>query len=129
MEIKDPILRQILNRAKKDPSVLAIALFGSYARQEKNYRDIDICLFLVPGKYSQLQLSKQKLKYTPEEEKYDVQIFQQLPLYIQKRILKEGKIIYCQDENKLYDLYYRSIQDYELFRPYYEDYLKAVENG
>lgn len=123
------VLKKIIEKAKKDPSVLAVALFGSYARQEQSYRDIDICLFLVPKKYSALQLSKQKLKYTPEDEKYDLQIFQQLPLYIQKRILKEGKIIYCQDEEELYDVYYRSIQDYELFRPYYEDYLKAVENG
>ncbi len=121
-------LNTIISRAKKDKLVLAVALFGSYARGEA-HRDIDICIFLQPKTYSQLDLSKKKLSYQPDNEKYDVQIFQQLPLYIRKRILKEGRILYCKDEDTLYDTYFRTIKDFNLFEPYYEQYLAAVERG
>ena len=121
-------LNTIISRAKKDKLVLAVALFGSYARGEA-HRDIDICIFLQPKTYSQLDLSKKKLSYQPDNEKYDVQIFQQLPLYIRKRILKEGRILYCKDEDTLYDTYFRTIKDFNLFELYYEQYLAAVERG
>ena len=124
----DKIINQIVAKAKKDPAVLAIAFFGSYAWKEK-YNDIDICIFLFPKEYSAKELSKKKMKFIPENEKYDVHIFQQLPLYIQERILQEGKIIYCKEENALYDLYFSTQRELEHFRPMYESYLKAVAHG
>ena len=124
----DKIITEIIQQAKKDSSVLAVALFGSYARGEK-HRDIDICIFLKPGGYSELAISEKRLRYTPEDEKYDVEVFQQLPLYVQKRILKDGQILYCKDEDQLYDLYFTSIRDFDHFQHIYEGYLKAVENG
>ncbi|HLC90300.1 MAG TPA: nucleotidyltransferase domain-containing protein [Candidatus Nanoarchaeia archaeon] len=124
----DKVLQQIIKKAKNDPDILAVALFGSYLKK-KLYNDIDICIFLVPKKYDELIISKKKLEYTPHQEKYDVQIFQQLPLYIRKRILKEAKILYQRNEDDLYDLYYSTIQQYALFEPIYEDYLKEVAHG
>ena len=124
----DTIIKKIITQAKKDPLVVAVALFGSYARGE-NHRDIDICLFLKPQKYSDLAISQKRVEYTPEKEGYDVEIFQQLPIYIQKRILSEAKILYCKNEDALYDLYFTSIRDFDHFQHIYEGYLKAVENG
>lgn len=124
----DKIIKGIIEKARKDTSVLAIAIFGSYARGEP-YRDIDICIFLVPGKFTALELSEKKLEYAPASEKYDVQIFQQLPLYIRKRILKDGKILYCRDEDLLYDAYFGTLRDYIHFEPIYEGYLEAVAHG
>ena len=124
----DKTINCIIEKAKKDRLVLAVALFGSYARNEQ-HNDIDVCIFLKSKIYSQLQLSKKKLEYQPDQEKYDVQIFQQLPLYIRKRILKEGRILYCHNEEELYDVYFTTIKDFELFEPYYEQYLAAVADG
>ncbi|MBU0456825.1 MAG: nucleotidyltransferase domain-containing protein [Nanoarchaeota archaeon] len=123
----DKKVKKIVESSKKDKSILAVAFFGSYAREEK-FRDIDVCIFLAPKKYSPTELSMKKMKYTLEDEKYDVQIFQQLPLYIRKQILKEAKIIYCKDEDLLYDLYFETLRDFELFKPIYEGYLEAVAN-
>lgn len=125
----DSSIKKLIEKAKKDASILAIAFFGSFARKEKNYRDIDLCLFLVPQKYSPLELSQKKLEYGQEDEKYDVQIFQQLPLYVQKKILGEAKFIYCKDEDLLYDLHFQTLDAFELYRPIYEDYLGAVAHG
>ena len=121
-------IQKIIQQAQKDKSVIAIALFGSYARGE-SYRDIDVCIFLKPTEYAPEFLSAKKFEYIPEEEKYDIQIFQQLPLYIQKRILKEAKIVYCKNEDLLYDLYFLTIRDFEHYEHIYEGYLEAVESG
>ncbi len=122
-------IQTIIKEAKKDQEVLAAAPPGSYARKEE-YRDIDVCLFLFPKKeYSPLELSQLKLKYTPENEHYDVQVFQQLPVYIQNRIRNEAKFIYTKDEDALYDLYFQTEQEWEHFKLIYDSYPEPVESG
>lgn len=124
----DKTIRKITQQAQKDQAVIAIAFFGSYARGEP-HRDIDVCIFLKPAEYTPEFLSSQKFKYTPEDEKYDVQVFQQLPLYIQKRILKEAKMVHCKNEDLLYDLYFLTLRDFGHYEHIYESYLEAVESG
>ena len=126
--INDKNIQGIIEKAKKDKEVLAVALFGSYARGEE-YKDIDICISLKNKSYDKQYLAKKRFQYTLTNEKYDVQIFQLLPIYIRKRILKEGKILYCIDENNLYDIYLFTIEEFEDFKPLYESYLEAVESG
>ena len=122
------IIKRIIKKVKQDKDALGVAIFGSYARGE-SYRDIDICIFLKPAEYNALTLTDKKLEYTEENEMYDVQIFQHLPLYIRIRIINEGKILFCKDEDALYDLYFSTLQAYEHFKPLYEGYLEAVLNG
>ena len=75
-------LREIIRRAEEDKDILAVIVYGSFARGER-YNDIDVCLVLNPGKYSKLELSRKKLDYASLVPSYiDIQIFQQLPLYI-----------------------------------------------
>ena len=100
----------IIRKAKNDKSVLAVALFGSYARGEP-HKDLDLCIFLIPQKYTNKELSHKKMEYLQDDERYDVQVFQQLPIYIQIRILKEAKILYCKNEDDLYDMYFKTLQD------------------
>ena len=57
---------------------------------------------------------------------FDIQIFQNLPLYIRVRILKEGKILLCKDENKLYELALLTVKDFEQFKPLYKSYIEHV---
>jgi len=124
----DKIINELINKAKKDPTILALAFFGSYARGEK-HQDIDVCIFLVPKEYSPKSISQKKLEYTPEQEKYDIQVFQQLPFYIRKRILAEAQIIYCRDEDLLYDLYFETLRELSHYQYIYESYLGEVANG
>jgi hypothetical protein len=56
----------------------------------------------------------------------DIRIFQQLPLYIRRRILREGRTIYCGDEDAMYQLSYRTAQQFADFKPIYEAYLAEV---
>ena len=124
----DKTIQNIIKQTRKDKAVIAVAFFGSYARAEP-HRDIDVCIFLKPAEYTPEFLSSKKFEYTQEDEKYDVQLFQQLPLYIQKRILKEAKIVDCKNEDLLYDLYFLTLRDFGHYEHIYEGYLEAVESG
>ena len=118
------ILDMLTRKAKKDKDILAVILFGSYARNE-SFRDIDACLVLRNDKSD---AGKKKLEYLAEFPDLDIQVFQGLPLYIRTRILKEGKIIFCKDRNKLYDIAIKTIKDFTYYEPIYREYLEAVLN-
>jgi predicted nucleotidyltransferase len=116
----------ILTKARKDRDVVAVFLFGSRARGESvPGSDTDVCLLLRPGKYDPMVLQQKRLSYLGESSA-DVHIFSQLPLYIRHRVLKEGKILLCQDEDLLYELAFRTAQAFEDFRHLYYGYLEDL---
>jgi len=119
---------KILKIARQDDEILAVFLFGSVARlEEQETSDIDICLILKPGKYSSLGLSEKKFEYLKLFD-LDVQIFQQLPLYIKMRVIKDGKKLFCANEDELYQSVFNTITEFEDYRGIYRDYLMEVEN-
>ena len=80
-EIKLP--SDTMKELKNDDSIIAVLLFGSYTRDEL-YRDIDLCIVL-DKKYPNIEMSKKALKYASLlPSKFDISIFQQLPIYIRK---------------------------------------------
>src|SRR3989338_5698602 len=120
-------IEKTIEIAKKDSEVLAVALFGSHLKGKG--RDIDICIFLRK-KLTNLEMSKKRLSFLSAlSDNFDVNIFQQLPLYIRKRILKEGKILFCKDEDVLYDLAFSTIKEFEFYEKLYNMYLNGIENG
>lgn len=54
---------------------------------------------------------------------FDAKVFQDLPLYIQKDVLK-GKVVYAQDLSFVYDVAYETIKKFERFKKYYHDYIR-----
>ena len=119
-------LEDLFEKVRADKDILALIVFGSYARGEE-YSDIDTCLVLEPKEYPELYLSKKRLQYLSQvSDKFDVQIFQQLPLYIKIRVLKEGKVLFCKDEDTLYELVFKTLKEFEDFKPRYYDYLEAI---
>jgi predicted nucleotidyltransferase len=116
----------ILAKARKDGDVVAVFLFGSRARGESvPGSDTDVCLVLRPGNYDPMVLQRKRLSYL-KEGNADVHIFSQLPLYIRRRVLKEGKILQCQDDDLLYEIAFRTAQAFEDFRHIYNGYLKEL---
>jgi len=118
-------LAKIMRKAMKDEDVLAVTLFGSYARNE-DFSDIDLCLIIQPKNFNDLFLSRKRLEYLRDFPDCDIRVFQQLPLYIRVRVLKEGKIILCKDEEVLHDLAIRDSREFEYFKPIYDAYLEGV---
>lgn len=119
-------LNKIVGKAKHDNKILAVFLFGSMAREGGSKKsDIDICLMMNDGAYSSLELSRKKLEYLKLFD-MDIQVFQQLPIYIKARIIKEGKNLFCKDIDALYEVVFKTIREFEDFRHIYDDYLKEV---
>jgi len=117
---------KLVKMAKQDTNVLAVFLFGSAARGDYNQAsDVDICLILKPDHHTPLELSRKRLEYQ-KLFVMDVQIFQQLPLYIKVRVIKEGKNLFSADEDALYQLVFDTISEFEDFEHIYRDYLKEV---
>ena len=119
-------LRGLLAQAERDPDVLAVILFGSQARGDAGQgSDVDVCVVLEAGVPSGIDASHKRLDYLTARD-LDMKIFQQLPLYIRSRVLKEGRVLFVRDEDRLYELAYRTVRAFEDFRPYYQAYLDAV---
>jgi len=125
----NPPLKRFLEEVRQDPAVLAVILFGSRARHEDTQAsDTDLCLVLRSGKdgpENQMTVRMHYLKY----DDLDIRIFQQLPLYVRQRVLKEGEVLLCDDLDALYEVAYRTVQAFEHFKPAYRRYLEEVAHG
>ena len=119
----------LIRKAQRDKHILAVFLYGSVAREEEhNQSDIDVCLVLNPARYPPKEISQKKLEYLKLFE-LDVHVFQQLPVYIRTRVLKEGKILFCRDEGELYELAFVVIREWADFEHIYREYLEEVARG
>jgi predicted nucleotidyltransferase len=117
---------KILAKAKDDAEIVAVFLFGSQVRGETtSSSDVDICLALRPGNYDSLALFRKRLNYL-KEGGADIHIFSELPLYIRQRVLKEGRVLLCQDEDLLYEIAFRTAQAFEDFKHIYYGYLEEI---
>jgi len=127
--IRESTTAALIDACKQDSAILAVMLFGSRARgEEHTASDTDICLVLNAGIRDPLELSKTKHAYLSMFD-LDLNVFQQLPLYLRHRVLREGRVLFCRDEGRLYDLAYRTAQRFEDFRHIHESYLQEVAGG
>ena len=117
-------IEELLEKAKKDKEILAVIIFGSFARGEK-FEDIDVCL--VMGKnYDLVKAGKMRIELSSLSDKFDVHIFQQMPLYVRARIFREGKLIFCRDRGALFDVSFETAREYEDFKPIYYSQIGAT---
>ncbi len=115
----------LLKEAQQDSDVLAVMLFGSVARGESSVQsDVDICLVLYPKRWQLEELARKRWEYLCFD--LDIKIFQQLPLYLRRRVLKEGIVLLVKDEDQLYELAFRTAKEFEDFKHIYRDYLEAI---
>lgn len=120
------LLQAIVKRAEGDATVLAVILFGSTVRGERHpTSDVDVCLVLAPGTYSPEAFMEIRLHYLAAFTA-DIQIFQQLPIYMRQRVLRDGEVLFCRDLDALYDIALRTVQAFADFKPLYDRYLDEV---
>lgn len=116
----------ILNVIKKikelgKDKVRFILLYGSAARGElTSLSDIDLAIFFDGNRKERFDFRVKILGRVSD--KFDIQTFQDLPLYIQKDILTTGKVIYFKDYREIFDIFMRTIREFEDFKPRLELY-------
>jgi predicted nucleotidyltransferase len=124
-----PALQRVVARAARDPDVLAVIVFGSRARCDASARsDLDVCLVLRAAAMADVALGRKRLQYLAEGD-VGLVVFQQLPLAVQSRSLKEGVVVFVRDEPALYALATRTARAFEGFRHVHRHYLEQVARG
>ncbi len=119
-----PNYKKLLKKAKEDPNILAVIVFGSYIKGD-DYRDIDICLVL----HSNISNPEILLEYGSIFSSHlDFSVYQKLPLYIKHRVQKEGITILNKDYDELFEIFLKTIKNFNMFKPHYDTFLEAVMN-
>jgi hypothetical protein len=123
----DAQLARMLRRAADDADILAVLQFGSAARGDTHRdSDVDVCLVLTAAATATARPAEKRLTYLGDVD-LDVQVFQDLPLPIRSRVLRDGRILYCRDEDALYETAFATIRAFERFKRHYKAYLAEVE--
>src|SRR6056297_626017 len=61
------------------------------------------------------------------DDRFDIHIFQDLPLYIQQEVISKGKLLYQQDFSTTFDIFMRTIQRFSDFKPLLDIYYEGLE--
>ena len=114
---------EIVSKIKKlgKGRVKFIILFGSVAQGKSNkFSDVDLAVYYDGSKKERFNFLIKLAGMLPN--RCDVKTFQDLPLYIQKDVLK-GKLIYAKNEFFVYGIAYETIKKFEDFKKGYYDYI------
>ena len=104
--MKRKIVDRVVEDLKKYPEVVAIVLYGSYAKgKEKPLSDIDIAVILKDQ-----NLEAEVSSFSSNI--LDVVPFHRLPLYIQFEVLKYGKVLFSRDREYFMDVKKKTLRDY-----------------
>lgn len=120
----DLFIEKIKEKILTDDKIVAMLLFGSYLNSE-NFRDVDICLIPYPNVDFGLHI----IDYISQfPEIFDFSNYFSLPLYIRQNAQK-GKLIIYKDYQTIFDIFMKTIKDWDLFKPHFETYLEALKDG
>ena len=101
--LQDPLWRE---------QILGVLLYGSQATEEAGPRsDIDLCI--VAPRVSNHSLLWRKFVSHLRDSRYDVRIFELMPLFLKAAVIEQGIVVYCEDEPELYEYFYPFRRDWQ----------------
>ena len=101
-----------------------IILYGSYANDTNTpSSDIDLAIYYDASREERFKFRMKILGIF--DTNFDIQIFQDLPLYVRKEVIK-GRVLYYDDLEFLYSLTRDTYRDFEDFKKRFYDY---IDNG
>ncbi|MBS3749456.1 MAG: nucleotidyltransferase domain-containing protein [Candidatus Thermoplasmatota archaeon] len=115
---------EIVDKIKKfgGENVKFIILYGSQSTNNQTPRsDTDIAVYYDAGKEQRFKFRMKILGRVDDH--YDIQIFQDLPLYIKKDVIK-GKILYTSDKRLIHDVSRKTYREFDDFKKRFYDYIK-----
>ncbi len=117
-------VQRVIAEVQHHPKVMAVFLFGSWARGEQMpISDVDIAVLLDnPDKRDEADIGSM---YSPT---IDLVLFHRLPVRIQFQVLKEGQPLFVRDAEKLIETTFQVMRLYHemewMYRHYYEEILR-----
>ncbi len=117
------IKQKILNLNQKG-HIRFIFLYGSVAEKRNTLlSDIDLALYYDESANERFMFRKKALGHLPD--KVDVQIFQDLPLAVQKEVIT-GKPIYAPDKEFMIAECIKVVREFAAFEKYYNYYIEHL---
>lgn len=109
------IIAPIVEDLKAHDAVLGLILFGSVARgRPRPFSDLDLCIVTRNPVTDADRL--ELLSYGSE--KIDVSIYSDLPVQIQFRVIKEGRVLFSKDSLALHRIKAATVREYLDFEPF-----------
>jgi predicted nucleotidyltransferase len=122
IEDKKEIVNTVVE-LRQYPYVNAVILFGSYAKGRiKPLSDIDICVIAEKNMGIEQRVTITGLS----SDKLDISLFWNLPLTIQFRVFKEGKVLFNRDWLILHRIRIKTVKEYLDFLPIIERNIKRM---
>jgi len=107
--VKEELLEQIYSDFSiviQKKEILGILLYGSYLMDKETSRsDIDVCI-VAPNEDIHQLISFILQNVIVTSKKYDIRVFQELPLYIKIQVIENGELLYSANELDLYEYFY-----------------------
>lgn len=120
-----PALKKKILTLDQEKKIRFIFLFGSVAEKRNTPRsDIDIAIYYNGSALERFNFRKKILGSLPD--KVDVQIFQDLPLTVQKEVI-QGKVLYCDDQEFMISECINIVREFSSFEKYYNIYVDALK--
>ena len=118
-----------IKRIDTENKVEFIVLYGSSVKEKYGeLSDIDLAIYYHGNEEERFRFRIKVLGRLSN--KFDIQMFQDLPLYIRKDIVSSGKPLYYKDYETIFDEYLRTIKGYEEFEKhlnYYYSSLRGIQ--
>ncbi len=121
MKIKPRSLNAVVAELKKIPYVEAVILFGSHARGTAR-QDSDIDLTVITNGATE----KEEWDIIEKTDDFDISSFSRLPLIIQFRAIKEGKLLFVRNKKVLEEIQLKTIRNYLDFKPFLDRMCRSV---
>ena len=95
---------EFLNRPHWEERLLGVLLYGSWARGDaRPESDIDLCI-VVPETSDRAALWREFVSHL-RDQRYEVRIFEMLPLHIKMAVIDEGVVLHSRDDLELWEYF------------------------
>lgn len=113
------LAQKVTKLVENKPGVLAVLAFGSQIEGRTHaFSDVDICLVMPKASEKSRREILLKMAGTLSE-KYDVKLFEDLPLMLRGEVIKNNKALFVRNEDELYDYFWNEKKIYDDYQYQY----------
>lgn len=95
---------EFLNKPHWEERLLGVLLYGSWSRGEAGEgSDIDLCI-VIPQTSGRAALWREFVSHL-RDQRYEVRIFEMLPLHIKMAVIDEGVVLHSRDDLELWEYF------------------------
>lgn len=121
-------IRSAVNKIKKTggKKIIFIILYGSLANGKHTpLSDIDLAVYYDGNKKERFNFRIKTLGNIDDQ--FDIQTFQDLPLYIQNEVISTGEIIYQKNYSEVFQIFVETFKKFNDFKPRLDMYYSTLE--